>query len=102
MTNPFATLAQARQMATGSWLDLDPPDLSPRCETEPEFDRLVTGYYKFFNEGISAEVSFLARVSRSPDVDDLRRLLYNLRTAAQHADNDSALRAARSWRAQHG
>lgn len=101
MTNPFDVLSRARQLATGSPLDVDPPDLSPRCATEAELDRLVTGYYKFFHEEISGDFSFLAQTQRTPESDNVRRLLYHLRTAAQHSDNQRAVRVAQDWRARY-
>lgn len=101
MTSPFDVLARARQLATGSPLDVDAPDLSPRCATEAEFDRLVTGYYKFIHEEISGDISFLAQMQRTPESDSIRRLLYHLRTAAQHSDNDTAVRVAHDWRSKY-
>lgn len=101
MTNPFDVLTGARQLATGSPIDVDAPDLSPRCATDAELELLVTAYYKFFQEEISGDVTFLAQTRRMTDVDSIRRLLYNLRTAAQHSDNGAAVRVARDWRGQH-
>ena len=92
------TLSSARQMATGSPLLVDAPDLSPRCETDAEFGVLVTAYYKFLYEEISADVAFLAQIKRMPGVDSARDLLYALRTAAQHSDNEEAVRKAHKWR----
>lgn len=74
--------------------------ISPRCETEAELDQLITGYYKFLHEEISEDAAFLAQIKRMSDVDSARRLLYDLRTAAQHSDNAKAVRMARHWRAR--
>ena len=101
MTNPFDVLTGARQLATGSPFDVDAPDLSPECATEAELDRLVTGYYKFLQEEISGDVTFLAQTQRTSEVDSIRRLLYHLRTAAQHSDNQTSVRVAQDWRAKH-
>lgn len=98
MTDPFVTLAQARQLATGSPLDLAAPTLAPACGSESDFDRLVTDYYKFFNEEFAGEVSFLLLRKPSSTVSDLRQLLYNLRTSTNHSDNPKAVEAARQWR----
>lgn len=101
MSNPFAVLAQARLLATGVGLDLEPPNLQPTCATEAELDAVVRNYYTFFNESLSKEVSFLTRLRSAVEVESLRRLLYNLRTAANHADNPRAEEVAARWRAEH-
>lgn len=101
MTDPFATLVRARQLATGSPLNIDPPDLAPRCSTAAELDRLVTEYYKLFSEDLSGDVSFLLRIRSDQDVEGFRRLIYNLRTAINHTDNPEASAAAQSWRGKH-
>lgn len=101
MTDPFATLSQARQLATGSQLNIGPPDLAPRCSSEAELDRLVTNYYKVFSEDMSGDVSFLLQIRSDPEVEAFRRLIYNLRTATNHTDNPRASEAARNWRAQY-
>ncbi|WP_377325305.1 hypothetical protein ACFJIY_09850 [Pimelobacter simplex] len=102
MTNPFDALARARQLATGSPLVVDAPELSPQCESEAELDQLITGYYKFLHEEISEDAAFLAQIQRMSEVESARRLLYSLRTAAQHSDNEKAARVAKDWRARHG
>lgn len=102
MIDPFTTLSRARQAATGSWLDLAPPNVEPMCASDVEFDGLVRDYYIFFNERFSQEVKFLVRRRPSRQIDDLRRLIYNLRTAANHTDNPKAELESARWRQQYG
>lgn len=101
MSDPFDVLAQARTLATGIGLDFEPPNLQPQCGTEAEFDAVVRDYYTFFNERLAKDVSFLVHSRPVKDVDSVRRLLYNLRTAANHADNPKAEAAAVRWRGEH-
>ena len=96
--NSFETLSWARSMATGSPLLVDEPNLSPRCETEAEFDRLVTDYYKFLYEELSRDVTSLNSFKKMPNVNKANLLLYDLRTAVQHSNNDDAVRRADEWR----
>lgn len=96
--NSFETLSWARSMATGSPLLVDEPNLSPRCETDAEFDRLVTDYYKFLYEELSRDVASLNSIKKMPNVNKANLLLYDLRTAAQHSNNDDAVRRAHEWR----
>lgn len=96
--NSFETLSWARSMATGSPLLVDEPNLSPRCETDAEFDRLVTDYYKFLYEELSRDVASLNSIKKMPNVKEANLLLYGLRTAAQHSNNDDAVRRAYKWR----
>lgn len=100
MSNPFAAFTQARLLATGSSLDIDPPNLSPSCNTDAELKTLVSAYYIFFNEGLAKDRSFLLSLHPNPQLDQLRQLLYNLRTANEHIDNDQAVRTAARWRNQ--
>jgi hypothetical protein len=101
MNDPFISLARARQLATGSPLEIDAPDLTPRCTSDAELDRLVTDYDKFFCEDLSGDVAFLMRIRSERDVEVFRRLVYNLRTATNHTDNRKATDASHRWRAQH-
>ena len=101
MSDPFITLARARLAATGSSLDLDLPNLVPTCNVDAEFDRVVRDYYTFFNEAFSREIAFLVQLRPSQQLDALRRLIYNLRTATSHTDNPRAEQAAARWRNQY-
>jgi len=96
--NSFNKLSYARSMATGSPLLVEEPDLSPRCKTDAEFDSLVTDYYKFLYEELSKDVASLISIKNMPDVRKANRLLYDLRTAAQHSNNDDVVRRANNWR----
>ncbi|NLH70972.1 MAG: hypothetical protein GX454_12480 [Brooklawnia sp.] len=100
MSGPFTTFAQARLVATGSSLEIDPPDLAPSCWTEAELKTLVSAYYKFFNENLAKETSFLLKLRPNRELPQLRRLIYNLRSANEHSDNSSAQEAAARWRAK--
>ena len=101
MSNPFDVLAQARRLATGAGLDFDPPNLRPSCTSEAEFDAVVRDYYTFFYEHLATDVSFLVRLRPAKDVEAVRRLLYDLRTAANHADNPKSEAAAARWRGEY-
>lgn len=101
MSDPFSLLAQARWLATGASLDAKRPELEPTCVSESELDALVRDYYILFNEVLASDVSFLHGVRSMPNVRKLRELLYNLRTAANHADNPRAQLESARWRAQH-
>lgn len=101
MSDPFIALARARQSATGSSLDVAPPNLSPACVTEAELNALVIDYYLFFNESIAKDVKFLERSRPNTSIEALRRRVYNLRTAIAHDDNPTAKQAAALWRKQH-
>lgn len=96
--NALEQLSAARQIATGSPLLIDTPDLYPQCMTEAEFDVLVTAYYRFLYEELSRDVSSLKTHKEMPSVKKARRLLYILRTAAQHSGNENAVREAHVWR----
>ena len=101
MTDAFVTLARARQIATGSPLDIDPPNLESRCDSEAELDGLITDFYTFFNETLSREVGFLERQRPNSQIRATRSLIYNLRTARHHADNPEAERVSALWRSQY-
>jgi len=101
MSDPFIALARARQYATGSSLDVEPPNLTPACETESDFSALVIEYYLFFNEAMAKDVKFLERSRPNASIEALRRLIYNLRTAIAHDDNPTAKEAAALWRKHH-
>src|SRR5690606_19838728 len=90
MSNPFRVLAQARRLATGVGLDIDPPNLRPECTSEAEFNDVVRGYYGFFYERLAKDTSFLLRRQSAKEIEAFRRLLYDLRTAANHTDNPKA------------
>ncbi|WP_294626754.1 hypothetical protein [uncultured Rothia sp.] len=96
--NPLETLLLARKMATGSPLLVEIPDFSPRCATDAEFDVLVTTYYKLLYEELSRDVAFLKSCRKMPKVKKAQRLLYVLRTAAQHSGNKDVVSEARKWR----
>lgn len=101
MNDPFSTLAQARLLATGSPPSTEPPNLSPCCGSQAEFDALVMGYYAFFNDSLAQEVAFLDGLAPNPQVKALRQLIYNLRTSIAHGDNPKAEEAAARWRRQY-
>ncbi|WP_263732236.1 hypothetical protein [Cellulomonas sp. SG140] len=101
MSNPFDVLARARRLATGVGLDFEPANLRPVCATEAEFDAVVRDYYTFFYEHLATDATFLVRLRPAKDVDFVRRLLYDLRTAANHSDNPKSEEAAARWRRGH-
>ena len=90
-----------RLYATGSALDVDPPNVTPACESDADFSALVIDYYTFFNESMAKDVKFLERSRPSASIEALRRLIYNLRTAIAHDDNPTAKAAAALWGKQH-
>jgi len=98
----FSTIARARELATGSKLDVDEPTVEPTCASDAELDQLVSNYYGFFSERFVRDVAFLSQLDPSPKIETFRRLLYDLRTAAQHTDNPKSDEVAREWRAQYG
>lgn len=98
MTESLSQFIRARQLATGSSLDVVAPDASLAPTSEAGLSELITAYYKFYNEDLSAEISFLSGIQPSPNLEALRRLLYNLRTASNHSDNPKAQDLARRWR----
>lgn len=99
MIDALADFKRARQLATGALLDVDPPDLAPRCATEAEFAGLVTAYYKLFSESLARDVTFLMKLERSSVVENCRLLIHNLRTVMQHTDNPDAVARVDAWRA---
>lgn len=101
MSDPFKVLAQARRLATGAGLDIAPPNFLPECTSEADFNDLVRGYYGFFYERLAKDTSFLLRLQPAKEVEAFRRLLYDLRTAANHTDNPRAEEAAARWRSVH-
>lgn len=101
MSDPFIALARARQYATGSSLNVEPPNLAPACKSESEFNSLVIEYYAFFNEAMAKDVQFLQESRHERSIDALRRLIYALRTAIAHDDNPKAKKDATCWRKQY-
>lgn len=102
MSDPLAKFAQSRLLATGSPSDIDPPNLTPTCSTEADLKSLVSAYYTFFNEKLAKERSFLLGLRPNPQLEQLRQLIYNLRTANEHSDNATAKEKAARWRKQFG
>lgn len=93
MTDPLASLENARRMAIGvDYVSNARPPTAPQCSTEADFNGLVTEYYRFFREAIAVDVAFLQAYLHSPAVSDFDRAVYYLRTAAQHTDNADAAR----------
>jgi len=89
-------------MATGSSLGIDPPNLAPKCGTESDLKSLISAYYTFYNERLAKERSFLLGLRPTPQLEQLRQLIYNLRTANEHSDNTRAEAKAVQWRRQFG
>jgi hypothetical protein len=87
MSDPFATFAQAKLIATGIQLDGRVPSREPNCTSEAEFNQLVSTYYKFFREEIASDVSVLRGISDGRKLTEFDRLIKDLRTSAQHTNN---------------
>lgn len=102
MTDPLTTISLARTVCTGVGLRHVAIDLSPVCNTEHEFDALVTSYYKVYREQISDDVVFLSRVRRRDDVEDFDRILHALRTSKQHSPEPRFMDLRKNWIEEHG
>lgn len=99
MTDPLKNIDANKLACTGVPLDYaEPPNLDPACNSEAEFDSVVSEYYMLFRERLRKDVSFLRSVERHPDVNDFDNTVYLLRTAKQHDDNPDATAFNHPWR----
>ena len=95
------TLAQHRRISVGDALDTSflsswPADVS----TEAEFGELVSRAYQLWRESWRVDVSFLLVETRNGDAAHVfDKLIYDLRTAIHHSDNDAAERRYTDWAA---
>lgn len=92
-------LSEERRICTGNPLDLTHIDSWPRpMRTEAEFVALVTAAYKLWRETWKLDVGFLFSQRRTDGAArDFDALIYQLRTAQQHADNSEATTRWQRW-----
>src|SRR5262245_32855025 len=98
MIDPLAAIANNKLICTGVALDYEAPaNPNPGPANEADFVALVMQYYTLFRERIRADVAFLRSVEESPDVADFDNVVYQLRTAKAHHDNQPAKTFYATW-----
>lgn len=92
-------LSEDRRICTGDPLDLSHIEAWPRLlGSETEFIALVTAGYKLWREQWKLDVGFLFSLRRADGAArDFDHLIYQLRTAQQHADNNEASARWQAW-----
>ncbi|MGW5317141.1 hypothetical protein [Nocardia thailandica] len=102
MNDPLKNIDANKRTCTGVPLDYtEPPNLNPACNSEAEFDSVVSDYYRLFRERLRKDVSFLKSAGRHADIDDFDSTVYLLRTAKQHDDNREAVTFYETWVVEH-
>jgi len=102
MSDALANLALNKKLCTGVALTYGrPPNLDPLCTNEEEFIALVTDYYVLFREALRVDVGFLRSVEDTAAVRSFDKLIYELRTAKQHHDNQQAAAAYERWTSEY-
>ncbi|MDN4473466.1 hypothetical protein [Demequina zhanjiangensis] len=102
MSNPLLDIERARRTATGTGFSFDRvPSLDPTCDSQHEFNDLVSSYYVFFREHLGPDVRFLRGVSDTQAIREFDGLINGLRTAAQHAADERARRTAQRFLDAH-
>lgn len=86
-----STLAQHRRISVGEPLDTSflaswPTDV----QSGADFARLVSAAYQMWRENWNVDIGFLLGYRRNGAAHDFDRLIYQLRTSQQHADNREA------------
>ena len=95
------TLAQHRRISVGDALDTGflsswPADVS----SEAQFGELVSQAYQLWKESWRLDVGFLLAETRDGDAAHFfDKLIYDVRTAIHHSDNDAAERRYANWAA---
>lgn len=98
MTDPFKNMDANKRLCTGAPLDYQtPPDLAPACDSEADFDFLVSTYYQLYRERLRDDISFLRSVRNHRHLTDFDNAIYLLRTAKQHDDNARANEFYTDW-----
>jgi hypothetical protein len=92
-------LSQHKRLSTGQ--ALEPPKWTawPQdVNSDETFRKLVSEAYKLWREQWGADVGFLLKTGRSATrADSFGRLVNQLRTAHQHATDDTAIQALEQW-----
>jgi hypothetical protein len=93
-----ATLAQHRRISVGEPLDTSflaswPADV----QSSADFAGLVSAAYQMWRENWKLDIGFLLGHRRDGAARDFDRLIYQLRTAQQHADNSEAIARSTLW-----
>lgn len=102
MTDPLRNIDANKRACTGVPLDYgEPPNLDPVCNSQAEFDSVVSEYYTLFRERLRKDVAFLRSVDHHPDLANFDSAIYRLRTAKQHDDNPDAVSFYRDWVAKY-
>jgi hypothetical protein len=87
-----------RRLCVGAPLETD--QLS-RCvfegDSKADFDGIVSIFYIVWNETWKKDVEFFSRSGGSSRIREFAQLIVDLRTAAQHADNQRAQDVYRRW-----
>ncbi|WP_086564540.1 hypothetical protein [Streptomyces africanus] len=93
------TLAQHRRICTGESLLIPDERAWPESvRSEAEFDLLVSAAYKLWRETWKLDIGFLlAQRGADRPARNFDRLIYELRTASQHTDNDDAEARRDAW-----
>ncbi len=93
------TLSEGRRICTGESMDISVIESWPsQVRSEAEFGALVSAAYKLWRENWKLDLGFLFGLRRADGpARDFDNLIYQLRTAQQHADNSEAIARWDDW-----
>lgn len=91
-------LSQHRRISVGEPLDISLLDSWPvETSGRADFAALVSAAYQLWREDWKPDISFLRSYATGGAARDFDSLIYQLRTALQHRDNDGAIASFAAW-----